>query len=117
MLTELAEYGHKIEEKVKATKRKIKEQGNNSDMKESGDQNNSLYKKEEINIQPKHNEETRIQKNEERPRNLRDNFKHSHIRIIEVPEEEEYQEIEILFEKIMKENFPNLVKEIYFQGV
>ena len=62
MLTELAEYGHKIEEKVKATKRKIKEQGNNSDMKESGDQNNSLYKKEEINIQPEQNKGTRIQK-------------------------------------------------------
>ena len=31
--------------------------------------------------------------------------------------EEEEQEIEILFEKIMKENFPNLVKEIDFQEV
>ena len=29
--------------------------------------------------------------------------------------EEEEQEIENLFEQIMKENFPNLVKEIYFQ--
>ena len=35
-----------------------------------------------------------------------------------VPEgEEEEQEIENLFEKIMKENFPNLVKEIDFQEV
>ena len=32
-------------------------------------------------------------------------------------EEEEEQEIENLFEKIMKENFPNLVKEIDFQEV
>ena len=31
--------------------------------------------------------------------------------------EEEEQEIENLFEKIMKENFPNLVKEIDFQAV
>ena len=31
--------------------------------------------------------------------------------------EEEEQEIENLFEKIMKENFPNLAKEIDFQGV
>ena len=30
-------------------------------------------------------------------------------------EEEEEQEIENLFEKIMKENFPNLVKEINIQ--
>ena len=29
--------------------------------------------------------------------------------------EEEEQEIETLFEKIMKENFPNLVKEINIQ--
>ena len=31
--------------------------------------------------------------------------------------EEEEQEIESLFEKIMKENFPNLAKEIDFQEV
>ena len=31
--------------------------------------------------------------------------------------EEEDQEIEILFEKIIKENFPNLAKEIDFQEV
>ena len=34
-----------------------------------------------------------------------------------MPEEEEKQEIENLFEKIMKENFPNLTKEIDFQAV
>ena len=50
--------------------------------------------------------------------NLQGNFKHSNIRIIGVPEgEEEEQEIEILFEKIMKENFPNMAKEIDFQAV
>ena len=32
-------------------------------------------------------------------------------------EEEEEQEIENLFENIMKENFPNLAKEIDFQEV
>ena len=38
------------------------------------------------------------------------------IQIIGVPEgEEEKQEIESLFEKIMKENFPNSVKEIDVQ--
>ena len=53
-----------------------------------------------------------------RLRNLQDNFKRSNIRIIGVPEgEEEDQEIENLFEQIMKENFPNLVKEIDFQEV
>ena len=59
------------------------------------------------------NEETRIQKNEERLRKLQDNFKCYNIRIIGVPEgEEEEQEIENLFENIMKENFPKLAKEI-----
>ena len=32
-----------------------------------------------------------------------------------MPGEEEEQEIENLFEKIMKGNFPNLVKEIHIQ--
>ena len=38
-------------------------------------------------------------------------------RIIGVPEEEEEQEIGNLFEQIMKENFPNVAKEIDFQEV
>ena len=64
MLTELAEYGHKIEEKVKAMKNEIKEnaQGANSDGKETRTQINSVDQKEERNIQPEKNEETRIQK-------------------------------------------------------
>ena len=74
--------------------------------------------KEERNIQSEKNEETRIQKNEERLRNLQDIFKHSNIRIIGVPEgEEEDQEIENLFEQIMKEKFPSLAKEIDVQEV
>ena len=71
-----------------------------------------------MNIQPEQNEETRIQRNEERLRNLQDNFKRSNIQIIGVPEgEEEEQGIENLFEQIMKENFPNLAKEIDFWEV
>ena len=59
-----------------------------------------------------------FKKNEERLRNLQDSFKRSNIRIIGVPEgEEEEQNIENLFEQIMKENFPNLAKEIDFQEV
>ena len=34
-----------------------------------------------------------------------------------MPEEEEEQEIKNLFENIMKEDFPNLAKEIDFQEV
>ena len=81
MLTEMVECGHKIEEKVKAMKTEIKEnvQGTNSDGTETGTQINGVDQKEEINIQPEQNEETRIQKNEQRLRNLWDNFKCSNI--------------------------------------
>ena len=48
-------------------------------------------------------------------RNLWDTFKRSNIQIIGVSEgEEEEQKIENLFEQIMKENFPNMAKEIDF---
>ena len=42
----------------------------NSEGKETRNQINDLEQKEEINLQPEQNEETRIQKNEERIRNL-----------------------------------------------
>ena len=120
MLTEMVEYDHKIEEKVKAMKSEIKEnvQGTNSDVKETETQINGVDQKEERNIQPEKNDETRIQKNEERLRNLQDILKRSNIRIIGVPEgEEEEQKIKNLFEQIMKENILNLAKEIDFQEV
>ena len=95
-------------------KSEIKEnvQGINSDGKETETQINGVGQKEERNIQPEHNEETRIQKSEERLRNLQDSFKLSNIWTIGVPEGEEGgQEIENLFENIIKENFPNLPKK------
>ena len=93
-------------------------QGTNSGVKETGTLINGVDQKEERNIQPEKNEETRIWKNEERLRNLQDSLKRSNIRIIGMPEgEEEEQIIENLFEQIMKENFPNLAKEIDFQEV
>ena len=120
MLTEIVEYGLKIEEEVKAIQRKIKKnmQGTNSEGKETRTPKNSVDQKEELNIQPQQNEEIRIQKNEEMLRNLQDILKHSNIRIVGVPEgEEEEQKMENLFEQIMKENFPSLAKEIDFQEV
>ena len=79
MLTEMVEYGCKIEEKVKAMQSEIKEniQGTNSERKETRTQINDMEQKEEINIQLEQNENTRIQKNEERLRNLCDSFKRS----------------------------------------
>ena len=53
MLTELVEFGHKLDEKMKATLSEIKEnvQGTNSDGKETGTQINGVDQKEERNIQ------------------------------------------------------------------
>ena len=87
MLTAMVEYGHKKEEKVKAMQSEIKEniQGTKNEGKETRTQINGLDQKEEINFQPEQNEEIRILKNEERLRNLRDNFKFSNIWIIGVP--------------------------------
>ena len=116
----MVECGCKIEENVKAMKSETKEnvQGTNSEGKETGTHINSLEQKEERNIQPEKNEETRIRKNEEGLRNLQDILKRSNIRIIGVPQgEEEEQKIENLFEQIMKDNFPNLAKETDFQEV
>ena len=63
MLTELVEFGHKLDEKMKAMLSEMKEnvQGINSDGKETGTQINGVDQKEERNIQPERNEETRIQ--------------------------------------------------------
>ena len=75
----MVEYGHKIEEIVKAMKSEIREnvQGTNSEGKETMTQISSLDQKEEINIELEQNEETRIKKNEERLRNHWNHFNHS----------------------------------------
>ena len=62
---------------LKETKENV--QRTNNDGKETGTQINGMDQKEERNIQPEKNEETKIQKNEERLRNLQDIFKHSNI--------------------------------------
>ena len=66
---------------MKATQSEIKQniQGTNSEENKTGTPVNDLEQKKEINIQPEQNEETRVQKYEERLRNLQDNFKHSNI--------------------------------------
>ena len=59
IFTELVEYGHKIEGRVKAMKSEIKKnaKGTNSDRKETRTQINSLGQKEEVNTQPEQKEE------------------------------------------------------------
>ena len=58
------EFVGKLDEKMKAMPRETKEnvQGTNSDGKETGTQIITVEQKEERNIQPEKNEETRIQK-------------------------------------------------------
>ena len=79
---------------MKALKSEIKKniQGTNNEGNQTRTQINNLEQKEEINIQTEQNEETRIQKSEERLRNLQDIFKHSNIRITWVPEGEEEEQ-------------------------
>ena len=64
ILTEMVENSHKAKEKLKAMQSEIKEnvQGTISKGKETSTQTNGLEQKEERNIQPEKNEETRIQK-------------------------------------------------------
>ena len=90
-------------------------QGTNSGGDEGGIQINDLEHKEEISIQPEQQEEKWIKtkQNKDSIRILWDISKCTNVQIIGVPEgEQEKQEIENLFEKIIKETFPNLTKEI-----
>ena len=77
-LTELVAFSHKSDEKMKAMPRETKQNvhGTNSDGKETGTQINGVDEKEERNIQPEKNEETRIRKNEERLRYLPVSYTH-----------------------------------------
>ena len=58
----------------------------------------------------------RLRKNEEGLREMQDNMKRNNIRNIRIPEgEEEEQGIENLFEKVMMEKFPNLMRQKVIQ--
>ena len=72
MFTELIELGYKMNEEMKAIQSEIKEnvQGTDSEGKETRTQINDLEQKEKTNIQLEQNEVARIQKIEERLRNL-----------------------------------------------
>ena len=62
------------------------------------------------------NKEKRKKRTEDSLRDLGDNIKHTNIRIIGVPEEEEKKKgTKKIFEEIIVENFPNMGKEIVNQ--
>ena len=59
------------------------------------------------------NKDKRMKRIEDSLRDLWDNIKHTNIRIIGVPEEEEREKVsKKIFEEIIVENFPNMGKEI-----
>ena len=66
----------------------------------------------EKKTQKEQEKEKRLRKNEEGLREMQDNMKRNNIHIIGIPEggEEEEHGIENLFEKVMMENFPNLMR-------
>ena len=55
--------------------------------------------------------ENRLRKKKQVVRELQDNMKHNDICIIEIPGEEEEQGIKNMFEKLMMENYPNVMRE------
>ena len=62
------------------------------------------------------NKEKRMKRIEDSLRDLWENIKHTNIRIIRVPEEQEQKKgTEKIFEEIIVENFPNMGKEIVNQ--
>ena len=112
-------YRKHLREEIKATLSEIKKnpQGTNSEGKEAGVQINNLeHKEENFNQNSKKKKESPSKPPKNRLRSLWYNFKCTNIQIIGMPKGGgKEQEIENLFEKIMKENFPNLAKEIDIQ--
>ena len=81
-------------------------------LNEAEDWISELEDKVEKNTQNEQEKEKRLRKNEEGLREMQDNMKRNNIRIIGIPEgEEEEQGRENLFEEVMMENFPNLMRE------
>ena len=119
MLTELIELGANMKEERKATLREVKQniQGTNNEEKKPA-LKSMIWSRRKKYISNQNRMKKQGFKKLRRLRNLWNNFKCSNILIIGVPEGEEAgEEIENLLEKIMKENFSNLVKETDFQEV
>nr|KAF6300556.1 hypothetical protein mMyoMyo1_009037 [Myotis myotis] len=106
---------NQLEIKHTRTERTNTIQTPNSRPEEHKNQGKDLKCEEAKNTQPEKQNEKRIRKYKDSVRSLWDSFKRTNIRIIGVPEDERDQDIENLFEEIMTENFPHLVKEIDLQ--
>ena len=79
---------------------------------EPEDQISELEDKVEKNTQKDQEKENRLRKNEDGLRVMQDNMKHKNIHTIGILEgEEEKQGVENMFEKVMMEHFPHLMRE------
>ena len=100
--------------KISGIKKKTKHtlEGMTSRLDEADNQISGLDDKVEKNTKKQQEKEKRLRKNEEVVRELQDNMKHNNIHIIGITEgEEKAQGRESIFEKIMTENFPNVVRK------
>ena len=87
-------------------------EGITSRLDEAEDQISELEDKVEKNTQREQKRKTGSEKNKEVVRELQDNMKCNNIHIIGLPEGEKKKHgIENLFEKVMTENFRNLMRE------
>ena len=105
---------NKGQEEMKNTISELKNtvEGMKSRLDEAEDRISELEDKVEKNTQKEQEKEKRLRKNEEGLREMQDNMKRNNIHIIGIPEgEDEEQGVENLFEKVMTENFPNLMRE------
>ena len=105
---------NKGQEEMKNTISELKNtvEGMKSRLDEAEHRISKLEDNVEKSTQKEQEKEKRLRKKEEAIREMQDNMKCNNICIIGIPEgEEEEQGIENLFEKVMMENFPNLVRE------
>ena len=91
-------------------------EGTNSAITEEEDRISEVeYRMVEIN-EAERKKEKRIKGNEDKLREIWDNVKHTNIKIIAVPEEEDKKKNhEKILEEIIVENFPKMGKEIATQ--
>ena len=86
-------------------------EGIKSRLNEAEDRISDLENKVEKNSEKEQEKEKRLKKNKEGLREMQENMKWNNVCEIGIPEEEEEQGIENLFEEVMMENFSNLWRE------
>ena len=115
MLRDLLQHGNNIKEEMKVALSEIKKtpRGTNSEGKEAGIQVSNLEHKEEIYTQLEQNEERKKQTKKDNIRHwaISKNAKSQGCQ----KEKRKDKKLKTYLKKIMKENFPNLMKEIDIQ--